>query len=385
MNFLQLGGNMKLLENINIVLEKKVIFGDIYVLDGKIAKIVEHGPQKVGFPILTPGFIDVHIHGSASFDAMDGEYHTNHQMALSLVKEGTTSYLPTTMTQSDELITKALKGFKEYYDNQDPNAAKVLGIHLEGPYLNQKFSGAQPTLHIRPFNLDEFKHWNKVSGNLIKKISIAPEFKENLNAIAYLKDNGVVVSAAHTNANYDDMNNAIKEGLTSLTHTFNAMTGLHHRDIGVVGAGLLHNTLSCELIFDKIHVSVPASKILLKNKTFKNVVLVTDSMRNKGMPDGISELGGQTVYIKNNEARLENGSLAGSILKMIDAYKNAINDLGVNLVKAAHMTSLNAARQLKVDDKLGSIQVGKFADLVLLDKNLNILKTYVNGKVVYEA
>lgn len=376
---------MKLLENVNIVLEKKIVFGDLFVVDGKIARILEHGGYKPGYPIVTPGFIDIHIHGSASFDAMDSAFETNHKMALSLVKEGTTSYLPTTMTQSDELISNALKGIKEYYDNQDSNAARVLGIHLEGPYLNKKFSGAQPTHHIRPFHIKEFDRWNELSGHLIKKVSIAPEFEENMKAIGYLKQLGIVTSAAHTNADYKVISEAMAMGLTSLTHTFNAMSGLHHRDIGVVGAGLLHNTLSSELIFDKIHVSVPAAKLLLKNKTYKNVILITDSMRNKGMPEGISELGGQTVYIKNNEARLENGALAGSILKMIDAYRNAITDLGVSYVKAAHMTSLNAARQLKVDDKLGSIEVGKYADLVFLDSKLNLLKTYINGVCVYKS
>ena len=236
-----------------------------------------------------------------------------------------------------------------------------------------------------PFHGREFDRWNELSGHLIKKVSIAPEYEENMKAIAYLKQLGIVSSAAHTNADYKVISEAMQMGLTSLTHTFNAMSGFHHRDIGVVGAALLHNTLSSELIFDKIHVSVPAAKILLKNKTYKNIILITDSMRNKGMPEGISELGGQTVYIKNNEARLENGALAGSILKMIDAYRNAINDLEVSYVKAAHMTSLNAARQLKVDDKLGSIEVGKYADLVLLDAKLNLLKTYINGVSVYEG
>lgn len=376
---------MKTFKNINIVLEDKTVFGDLIIENNFIKQIKAKGSFKRGADIIVPGFIDVHIHGGYSYDAMDGTVDIIKELSLNLVKEGTTSYLPTTMTQSYENILQSVTAIGAYYKNQDPNAAKVLGIHVEGPYVNVKAAGAQPIEHIRKPNLAEFENWNNASGNIIKKVSLAPENDENYLFTKYLSENNIVPSIAHTVANYKTVQEAILAGATSLTHTYNAMTPLHHRDIGVVGAGFIHNELMAELIFDKIHVSVDAAKILLRNKTYKNVILITDSMRGKGLADGASELGGQTVYIKNNEARLENGALAGSILKMIDGYKNLVKDLNLPLFKASYIASLNPARELNLDHLIGSIKEDKIADLLILDSKLNIKETIINGKSVYKA
>lgn len=375
---------MKVYKNINIVLEDKTVFGDLITENNLIKDIKVKAKFKKGEDIVAPGFIDVHIHGGYSYDAMDATVEAIKSLSLNLVKEGTTAYLPTTMTQANENITKSVSAIGDYYKNQDSNAAKVLGIHVEGPYVNVKAAGAQPIEHIRKPDLKEFEAWQKASGNIIKKVSLAPENDNNYEMIKYLKAEGIISSIAHTVANYKTIVEAINAGATSLTHTYNAMTGLHHRDVGVVGAGFLHQELVSELIFDKIHVSIEAAKLLLKNKTYKNVILITDAMRGKGLPDGISELGGQTVYIKNKEARLENGALAGSILLMIDGYKNLVNDLKLPLYKASHLASLNPAKELKLDKELGSIKVGKVADLIILDSNLNLKETIINGKSVYQ-
>lgn len=376
---------MKTLKNINIVLKDKVVFGDLILNNDLIESIVVRDDKlQEGEAIVAPGFIDVHTHGGYSYDAMDATFEVIKQLSLNLVKEGTTSYLPTTMTQSNENITKSVKAIGDYYKNQEPNAAKVLGIHLEGPYVNIKAAGAQPIEHIRKPNVNEFKAWNKASGNIIKKVSLAPENDENFEMIKYLANNNIIASIAHTTANYQTVLKAIAAGATSLTHTYNAMTPLHHRDVGVVGAALLHNELTAEIIFDNIHVNTEAAKILLNNKTYKNIILITDSMRSKGLGDGISELGGQTVYVKNNIARLADGTLAGSILTMINGYKNLVNDLKLSLYEASYIASLNPAKELKVDNLLGSIEIGKVADLIILNSKLDLQETIINGKTVYK-
>lgn len=377
------------IKNVHIVKENEIIFGSVEIENGKIKQIIKGDLEKeheTEYLYLVPGFIDVHIHGSNGHDAMD--HHNKDsikEMAKSLVKEGTTAFLPTTMTQTEENITKALENIKTYYHHQDKEAAKVLGVHLEGPFINVLAAGAQPKeCVVYPTN-EQFDKYNEASGKLIKKVSLAPEVKNGLELIKHLKDLGIVSSIAHTKALYQTVKEAIHCGATSLTHTYNAMTPLHHRDVGVVGAALLHNELSSELIFDKIHVSVEASKILLNSKGVDHMILITDSMRAKWLEEGVSELGGQKVYIKNNEARLEDGTLAGSILKMIDGYKNLVNDLGLTLVEASKLASTNPAKELNVFDRMGSIEENKEANFVILDKNLNIKQTIIDGNIVYKG
>lgn len=375
---------MKTIKDINIVLEDNIIFGDITFSD-TIKNIHYKSGEVKGASYIVPGFIDVHIHGSASHDAMDASFEAIKGMAQSLLKEGTTAFLPTTMTQSSKNIELAVKNIYEYTKTNPKDEARILGIHLEGPYMNKAAAGAQPLKYIKAPNLDEFKRWQKASGNLIKKVSYAPE---NAGAIAftrYLKEEGIIPSIAHTKATYEIVKEAMDAGASSLTHTYNAMTSLHHRNVGVVGAGLLHPELSCELIYDRIHVLKEAAEILIKAKGSRGVILITDSMRNKGMPEGISELGGQVVYIKNNEARLEDGTLAGSILKMINGYQHLIEDFSLSLVEASHMASLNPAFELGVDHLYGSIKENKKADLLILDSKYQLKETIIDGKTVYEA
>jgi len=373
------------IKNVNIVLENKEVFGDVTIKDGIITEIVEKGKVDSKAKYLIPGFIDVHIHGSNNFDAMDAKPEAIEKMALSLIKEGTTGFLPTTMTQTIENIEKALEAIAVYEKKQNPLATEVYGIHLEGPFINEGAAGAQPKNCIIKPTIELFKSFNAKANNLIKKVSLAPEIEGSMELTKYLKENNIVASIAHTKANYQTVKQSIEAGMTSLTHFYNAMTPLHHRDIGVVGAGLLHNELNAELIFDKIHVSVPAAKVLLQSKGVENMILITDSMRAKYLPDGgESELGGQTVYIKNNEARLADGTLAGSILKMNDGYRNLVNDLGLSMVEASILASVNPAKQLNVFNQVGSIAVGKKANLVIVDKDINVLQTIINGKIAYQ-
>lgn len=371
------------IKNINIVLEDKCIFGDLVIENGLISDVIERGAFDPSVDTIMPGFIDLHIHGSNGFDAMDATVEAIEGMSLSLVKEGTTGYLPTTMTQTIDNVKASLKSIANYEKNQNNLAAEVYGIHLEGPFINEGAAGAQPRECIIKPTIELMSVFEETSNNLIKKVSLAPEIEGALDTIKYLKSKNIVASLAHTKANYKTVLASIEAGATSLTHFYNAMTPLHHRDIGVVGAGLLHNEFNAELIFDEIHVSVPAAKVLLQSKGIHNITLITDSMRAKYLPEGESELGGQTVYIKNNEARLHDGTLAGSILKMNDGYKNLVRSLGLSLVEASTLASINPAKQLGMYDLVGSIKIGKKANLTVLDKEFNVLATFVNGLQVY--
>ncbi|MBO5888632.1 MAG: N-acetylglucosamine-6-phosphate deacetylase, partial [Clostridia bacterium] len=362
---------MKGFKNIDVYVEGKgIIKTDIAVTEGKISAIesglnLEEIEKFNCEAVIVPGFIDEHIHGADGSDAMDGSVEALSKIANAVAKEGTTTFLATTMTQSPENITKALNAVKEYISKNCEEGAKVLGVHLEGPFISPKHIGAQPLEYVVNGNVEVFKKYYEASGNSIKIVSLAPEMQDAEELIKYLKENGVIASIGHSGAKYADCENAVKWGVSNVTHTYNAQSGLHHRDAGVVGSALLLDELNCEIICDTIHVSIPAIKLVIKNKPKDKVTLITDSMRAKHLPDGESELGGQRVLVKNGEARLENGALAGSVLKMNDAIKNIVTKANVAFTDAIDYATKNPAKNLGIYDKVGSIKVGKNADLVV--------------------
>lgn len=334
--------------------------------------------------VVVPGFIDQHIHGAAGSDAMDGTIEDLTKIANAVASEGTTAFLATTMTQSPENIKKALNAVKEYKEAKYENGAEILGVHLEGPFISKDFIGAQPLEYVASPDVEVFKLYQEASGDTIRLVSMAPEEHGAAELIEYLVSQNIVASIGHTNAKYADVEKAVNAGATNLTHTYNAMKPVHHREIGTVGSAFLFDELACECICDGIHVSGPAIKLLHKNKPVDKMILITDAMRAKHMPDGVSELGGQVVIVKNGEARLENGTLAGSVLKMNNAIKNVMKFLGLSLEETVRLATINPAKNLKVDSYLGSIKVGKRADFVVLDQDLNVVKTVREGKVIYE-
>jgi N-acetylglucosamine-6-phosphate deacetylase len=375
-------------KNVKILMPSGISKGNLEIMDGKIKSFPNHhdftGIEFNEEVFIVPGFIDEHIHGVNNKDAMDGTIESLVIMAKGLAKEGTTSFLPTTMTQSVENIKKALQNIKNYIDQENTEGAEVLGIHLEGPYLNKGACGAQPEGYIVDPTIEEFKEYQRISGNNIKLVTIAPEIKGGLELIKYCHDQGIVASLGHTLATYPEVLAAIKQGATSVTHCYNAMTGLHHREVGVVGATLLHDELNAELIADGIHVSEQAIKLLYKNKGKDNMTLVTDSLRAKGLEDGIYDLGGQNVTVKDNTARLSDGTLAGSTLFMNKAVKNIVEFLNIGLEDAVLMASTNPAKKLGVYDRKGSIELGKDADLVVLNKDYDVMMTVCKGHIVYQ-
>ncbi len=354
----------------------------------KIAKKEMKGAEVIALPkdaIVVPGFIDQHIHGAGGSDGMDGTVKDITTIAKTVAAEGTTSFLVTTMTQSPENINKALSAVKEYMELSPEGGARVLGVHLEGPFIAAAHKGAQPLEYVAAPVADVFDGYYETSGKAIRIVSLAPEVDGAKDFIRHLTNLGVVTSIGHTGAKYEDIAKAIPLGASNVTHTYNAQTGLHHREIGTVGSAMLLDELNCELIADTIHVSVPAMKLLVKNKPHDKLTLITDAMRAKGLPDGVSELGGQTVYVKNGEARLEDGTLAGSVLQMNKAVKNMVEKVGVPFTTAIDFATINPAKNLKIDDEAGSIAEGKRADFTVLNANFDVIMTVRGGNVIYRA
>ncbi len=334
--------------------------------------------------IVLPAFIDQHIHGAGGADGMDATVADYEIIAKTVAAEGTASFLITTMTQSVENITKAMQAVKEYREGEH-DGARVVGIHLEGPFIAAAYKGAQPLEYVAAPDVETFKAYNAASGNAIKIVTLAPEVEGADELIKYLAENGIVASIGHTGAKCANIEKAIENGASNVTHTYNAQTALHHREIGTVGSAMLFDELNCELIADTIHVSVPAMKLLIKSKPADKVSLITDAMRAKGMPDGVSELGGQVVYVKNGEARLEDGTLAGSVLRMNRAVQNVVTKVGVPFTQAVDYATINPARMLGIDKETGSIAIGKRADFAVVNENYDVLYTVSGGKVIYKA
>lgn len=333
---------------------------------------------------LIPGFIDIHIHGAYGADAMDATSEALQTLAINLPKEGTTSFLATTMTQSSPAIEAALSHAGEYiHSYQQPGQAEILGIHLEGPFVNPVKAGAQPVEHIVPPSINTFKKWQSLSRNSIKIVTLAPEMEGGLELVTYLNEQEINPSIGHSNATYDEVTEAMEKGASQVTHLFNQMSGVHHREPGVVGASFLHDSLKAELIVDGIHVRPEIVKLAFKQKGSKGLLLITDAMRAKGLLDGSYDLGGQSVNVKEGEALLSDGTLAGSVVTFNQALKNMVNFSGCSLEEAVQMASVNPAKQANVFDRKGSISVGKDADLVLLDQSNEVVMTFCQGKCAY--
>ncbi len=331
--------------------------------------------------ILVPGFIDEHIHGAVGADTMDGARALS-KMANALPKEGTTSFLATTMTASEKETCRVLSDIASYCAKKG-RGASLLGAHMEGPFLCPKYIGAQNGAYLAQYQPQTLLHYVNASKNHVRLMSLAPEIEGGTELLQDLRAQDIRACAGHTGATFAQIAQGAVRGLSGITHTFNAQSPLHHREAGCVGAALLIDSLYCEVIADLLHVSIPALRLLCKSKPKDKIILITDAMRQKGLPDGISELGGQTVYVKNGEARLENGTLAGSTLQMNVAIKNIVEKAGVPFTDAIDYASFNPARHLGLSDR-GQIAKGFRADFCALDHDYNVLFTIVGGKVVYQ-
>ncbi|MGW7806135.1 N-acetylglucosamine-6-phosphate deacetylase [Staphylococcus xylosus] len=361
--------------------------GYILIENGKIIQIAEGEYQgdlttiDVKGQHVLPGFIDIHMHGGYGEDAMDGSFEGLKHLSESLLSEGTTSFLATTMTQSDENIIKALKNIVDYQEQQDSlNAASIVGIHLEGPFISEYKVGAQNPAYVQRPSVEKVQQFQEIANNQIKVMTFAPEVEGADETLSTLHDQ-INFSIGHTVATFDEVNEAVAQGAKHVTHLYNAGTPFEHRNPGLSGAAWLNDDLSTESIVDGIHSHPASVKIAYKQKGNKRFFLITDAMRAKGMPDGEYDLGGQNVVVKGSEARLASGALAGSILKMNEGLKNLIAYTGASLDDLWRVTSLNQAIALKIEGDKGSIAIGKDADIVVVDDDIQVLTTIKSGKV----
>ncbi len=328
---------------------------------------------------LLPGFIDLHVHGAIGHEVMDADPDGLRAMARFYARHGVTAFLPTTWTASRAAIRRALKTVAGALG--PTGGATILGAHLEGPYLNPDKCGAQDARFIRSAQRDEAVEF--LETGVIRLLALAPEFAENEWLIDECARRGITVSAAHTAATYEQMVAAVGRGLRHATHTFNAMVGLGHHEPGTVGAALALPEIACELIADNIHVHPATMKVLVAAKGPERVILVTDAIRAAGLPEGEHQLDDRMVLVRDGAVRMANGTLAGSVLTMDVALRNLLRATGLSLREAWPMTSLNAARAIGLDSRKGSLEAGKDADLVLLDSELEVRLTVVEGEVVY--
>ncbi len=334
---------------------------------------------------LLPGFIDLHVHGGYGADFMDANEAAYDTITRFHAKHGTTAMLATTVTAPHEALENVFAAVADYTSGGAMPYAQLLGMHLEGPFISPKRPGAQNPSYIEAPRRDWLEAWEARYPGLLRLLTLAPEREGALEAIAWLRDRGIVAACGHTDADYAAMQAAVGAGLTHAAHTFNAMKGLHHREPGAVGAVLTDERVSAEVIADGHHVHPAAVRLLTMVKQQRNLLLITDAIAAAGLGDGVYRLGGLDVVVHRGAARLKDGdSLAGSTLTMIEALRFMVKEVGISVSDASRLASGNPAKQLRLDDRLGSIAPGKQADLLLVGSGLELERVWVRGKELIE-
>lgn len=374
-----------------IIQSKKVWIADQFtpaqlkLEDGIIKEIYPYNEKEVtkdyGDLRILPGFIDIHCHGAYGFDTNDANPEGLRKWAKGIVDEGVTSFLATTLTQSEEVLTNAVSNVAKVVE-EGYEGAEILGIHFEGPYLNKAHKGAQPEEYCVKPNIEQFKRYQKAAHGLIKYITMAVENDEDFTLTKYCSQNNVVVSIGHSNATYEQAVQAYAHGARSMTHVYNAMTPFTHRANGLVGGALRIRNMYGEIICDGNHSTLAALNNFFTSKGPDYSVMITDSLMCKGFPVGTKfDFGGQEVVIyPDGSAHLvEAGNLAGSTLNVNKGLKILIEDALVPVNYAINACTSNPARCLHVDDRKGTIGVGYDADLVVLDRDYEVVQTYCKG------
>ncbi|GHO85084.1 N-acetylglucosamine-6-phosphate deacetylase [Dictyobacter formicarum] len=335
--------------------------------------------------IIAPGFIDIHVHGGGGYDTMDATPEALQGIATFVASHGVTSFLPTTIASSQQQVQAAVENVASYQQrHRDVDGAHILGMHLEGPYLNTAYPGAQPPHHIRPADPGEYERLF-VQGN-ISLISLAPEISVNLELVKYAVAHGARVAVGHSAAQYEEVMEAVACGVTQACHIFNGMRGLHHREPGTVGAVLSCDEIYAQVIADLIHVHPAVLKILIRAKGVARTILITDAMRAAGLPDGHYDLGGQEVTVCDGAVHLVHGdSLAGSVLTMDQAVLNVMQTTQLSLPQAVSMATSVPAESLGLGHEIGTLAPGYLADLVVFDAQVHVLATIVHGTLTYRS
>lgn len=333
---------------------------------------------------IVPGFVDVHIHGGGGGDVMQATPEGLLTMARAHAKHGTTAFLASTATAPHDALVAAAQNVRRVMD-EPTGGARVIGLHLEGPYINPKRVGAQNPAFVRDPNLGELREFAAILGDGFKRITIAPEQPGAPAAIAWLAERGVGVSLGHTAATYEEARRGVDAGARYATHTYNAMSPLHHREPGVVGLALSDERVTCELIADTIHVHPAAMQALWAAKGEGRVALITDAIMAMGRPDGVYDFGGLRIHVKAGSARLDDGvTLAGSVLDMATAIRNSVA-CGVSLERAVRAASEVPAQAAGAGHRKGRLAPGYDADIAVLDADLRCTATWVAGEQVHSA
>lgn len=337
---------------------------------------------NLGESMLLPGLIDSHVHGAMGHDVMDATHHALDSMSVFFAQNAVTGFLATTVTAPPVKIEAALKQIG-LSTKAGVSGAELLGSYLEGPYFTEKNRGAHPTEWFRDLTITELKSWQLLSGNTLKKVALAPEKSNSIDIIKHLKSCGIKVMLGHSDADFDTVNRALEAGANGIVHCYNGMRGLHHRDPGVVGAGLCHPNSYVEMIADGHHVHPTAIDVAYRC-CGDRLTLITDAMQAAGMPDGQYQLGEYQVNVVDGVVSTDAGGLAGSTLILKNAVFNVSRWLDMPLEKAWLRASLTPAKSLGIDSELGSLSVGKKASMVALSiDGHQVEKTWVNGVEVY--
>lgn len=334
--------------------------------------------------LVCPGFIDIHVHGGAGVDAMDSDPQALSRLSTYLAAGGVTGFLVTTHAAPLEELKAALCRVEAAQRMCAPGAL-ILGAHVEGPFISQEKKGAQDGGHVRQATEQELDALYQASGGTLKIMTLAPETQDALRAAEWLVERGVVAAVGHTDATYEDALRAFDRGFTHLSHFYNGMRGFHHREPGVVGAGLTDGRVTLELVADGVHVHPAALRLALLAKGPAKIALVSDSVRPAGLPDGEHSFGGRAFHVRGRSITLEDGVIAGSGIRLNEAVRFIVEEAGGALTEAVQMASSTPAKILKLTPRKGRLIEGSDADVSVLDWGYRVLRTIVGGETVYEA
>lgn len=376
-----------LLKNANVLLpNEKAKNVSLLIENGKIFEITEAKPNSESAIDLSnctifPGFIDIHNHGVIGVDVNEANADDLCEVGKFLASKGVTTWLPTFVPDADENYRKVIGAIDEVMEmRMNEPIAQIIGVHYEGVFANKKMCGA-----LRPEFFKTFKNGNEI--NQLPKLkrgvhltTLAPEVENGIELIKELHKQNWIVSIGHTNADFQTLEAAFNAGAKQITHLFNAMTGVHHRDIGVAGWALTKREVSCEIIADGVHVAPKMLKFAADCKSAANLMLVSDSIAPTGLGDGEFEIWNDKISVVNNQTKNERGSIAGSVITMLDAVK-VMSSLGFSETEISQMGSANQVKLLGIEKSHGSIEVGKQADLVVLDEQQNVKLTLIGGKI----
>lgn len=380
--------NNKKIQHVNVLLPHKILpSATVWIANGKVERIETQDHEKFEGdyePIdgtgmwLIPGMIDVHIHGANGYDMMDGTEASIQEVSRACAATGCTSFLATSVSSTMEDLLNMIRSVKSVIGREQ--GARIAGIHLEGPYLNPKRKGMQNEKYLRHPDLEEMKLIFQEAGSLIKMVTIAPELPGGMELISFLKEQDVVISIAHSDATYEEAKMAFAAGASHVTHCFNGMRPIHHRDPGLIVAAFEEPHVSLQAIVDQVHLHPAIIRLMHRLKGPEGMVLITDALQAMGLGDGNYIFGGHHVTVSEGVARLADGTLASSTVTMNEALRLTVVN-GISMTDAVHMASTSPARILGLSHK-GKIEVGYDADLILLDERYQVQWTMIEGEVL---